>query len=25
VHERQHLEAAVQAFAQAGKELGLVK
>jgi glycine C-acetyltransferase len=25
VHERQHLEAAVKAFAQAGKELGLVK
>jgi glycine C-acetyltransferase len=25
VHERHHLEAAVQAFAQAGRELGLVK
>jgi glycine C-acetyltransferase len=25
VHDRQHLEAAVKAFAQAGKELGLVK
>jgi glycine C-acetyltransferase len=25
VHERQHLEAAVKAFAQAGRELGLVK
>jgi hypothetical protein len=25
VHEREHLEAAVGAFAQAGRELGLVK
>ena len=25
VHERHHLEAAVAAFAQAGRELGLVK
>jgi glycine C-acetyltransferase len=25
VHERQHLETAVAAFTQAGKELGLIK
>jgi glycine C-acetyltransferase len=25
VHERRHLEAAVKAFAQAGRELGLLK
>jgi hypothetical protein len=25
VHERQHLETAVAAFAKAGKELGLIK